>query len=231
MLTNNEESATAVVRIRDMNRDVFGNGRPIGETLAGLPFGKAHLHTYRGARNAEVRCAVGHVRYCPDPKAKDAVTHDAKVLVVESRLDGRSIYLYLVCPDAATDSPAEAWAYAARAAQAYCDRWQIETSFMTVKQEFALEKARVRTFRRLTNVFSLCILAFVFMTRHLRASRRFRKIVKALNDNVATLILKTHSLLAGIRELYRERKVRFITGWPRRRCLPNSAQMLLFAEC
>ncbi len=33
-------------------------------------------------------------------------------------------------------------------AQAYCDRWQIETSFQTVKQEFALEKARVLTFRR-----------------------------------------------------------------------------------
>ena len=37
---------------------------------------------------------------------------------------------------------------AERAAQAYCDRWQIETSFFVMKQEFALEKARVRTFKK-----------------------------------------------------------------------------------
>ena len=37
------------------------------------------------------------------------------------------------------------FAWAVRAAQAYCDRWQIETSFLTVKQEFALGKARAGT--------------------------------------------------------------------------------------
>ena len=44
-------------------------------------------------------------------------------------------------------------------AQAYRNRWQIERSFETVKQEFSLEKLRVRTFRRLRNVFSLCVVA------------------------------------------------------------------------
>ena len=45
------------------------------------------------------------------------------------------------------------------AAQAYRNRWQIERSFETVKQEFSPEKLRVRTFRRLKNVFSLCVVA------------------------------------------------------------------------
>ena len=63
------------------------------------------------------------------------------------------------------------------ASQAYCDRWQIETSFLTVKREFALEKARVRTFRRLENIFALCMLAYVFMIGHIRGSKRFRRIV------------------------------------------------------
>ena len=65
---------------------------------------------------------------------------------------------------------------AVRAAQAYCDRWQIETAFYVMKQEFALEKARVRTFRRLENIFSLCVLAYVYATRFLRASKGFRKL-------------------------------------------------------
>ena len=83
---------------------------------------------------------------------------------------------------------------AARAAQAYCDRWQIETSFQAVKQEFALEKARVRTFRRLENIFSLCILAYVFATDFLRRAKGFRKVLKFLSDNLETVSLRTHAL-------------------------------------
>lgn len=59
----------------------------------------AHLKTHRGDRLAEVRCRVGHVQFCPDPHCKDAVTEDVGVLVVESRFDGRSLYLYVICPD------------------------------------------------------------------------------------------------------------------------------------
>ena len=44
-----------------------------------------------------------------------------------------------------------------------------------VKQEFALEKARVRTFKRLENVFSLCVLAYV-SRRSSSAKRRFRTV-------------------------------------------------------
>lgn len=220
----------AVVRIKDMKRDVFGNGKDIGVTLEGLRFGRALLNTYRGAIRAEVRCAIGIMQYCPEPHVKDAATDTTRLLVVESRFDDRSIYLYVICPDCVIDDPQQAWEYAVRAAQAYCDRWQIETSFQTVKQEFRLEEARVRRFCRLVNVFALCILAYVFTIQYLRSSKRFRKIVKALGDNVKTLALKTHSLLCGIRELYRAGKVRFITGRPRKRFVPDAAQLLLALE-
>ena len=65
--------------------------------------------------------------------------------MVESRFDGKSLYLYVVCPDEVLADRRAMFAWAVRAAQAYCDRWQIETSFLTVKQELALGKARTRT--------------------------------------------------------------------------------------
>ena len=207
----------AVVRIKDENRDVFGDGRTVGAALADVPFAKAHLKTCRGDRLAEVRCRVGHVQYCADRHCKDAVTEEVGVLVVESRFDGKSLYLYVVCPDEVLADRRAMFAWAVRAAQAYCDRWQIETSFLTVKQEFALEKARVRTFRRLENIFALCMLAYVFMIGHIRGSKQFKRIVKALSDNAADIALKTHSLLAGIRTLVSKARIRFISGRPRTR--------------
>ena len=86
-----------------------------------------------------------------------------------------------------------------------------------MRQEFALEKARVRTSRRLENIFALCMLAYVFMIGHIRGSKRFRRIVKALSDNVADIALKTHSLLSGIRTLASKERIRFISGRPRMR--------------
>ena len=154
-----------------MGRDVFGNGRRIDETLERFVFEKTVLNTYRGARSAQVRFAVGIMQYCVTPKVKDAPVYESKVLVVESRFNGNSIYMYVVCPDEVADDPGLMRAYAIKAAQAYCDRWQIETSFQTVKQEFRLEDARVRTFKRLENIFALCVMAYVFMTKYLRGSK------------------------------------------------------------
>ena len=224
------DARLAVVRIKDMKRDVFGNGRTIDATLDELPFRKAHLNTYRGVRAVELRCAQGVMQYCAGPHSKDAVTHETRLMVVESRFDGKSIYLYVVCPDEVIDNPKLAWEYAVRAAQAYCDRWQIETSFQSVKQEFKLEEARVRTFKRLVNIFDLCFLAYVFMIRHLRNSRHFKKIVKAFSDNFKTLTARMHSLLAGLRELYNAEKVRNITGRPRKARIENPAQLLFQLE-
>ena len=116
---------------------------------------------------------------------------------------------------------------AVRAAQAYCDRWQIETSFQTVKQEFALEKARVRTFRRMENIFSLCVLAYVFATDFLRKAKGFKRVLKHLADNLEVVSTKTHALLAGIRALVDETKLRFISGRPRKTFRENPLQMVL----
>ena len=116
--------------------------------------------------------------------------------------------------------------YAERAAQAYCDRWQTETSFFVMKQEFALEKARVRTFRRLEDIFSLCVLAYVYATQLLRRTKGFRKILKFLADNLETVSAKTHALLAGIRALVKETRIRFVSGRLRKR-MADDGQMAL----
>ena len=95
-----------------------------------------------------------------------------------------------------------------------------------MKQEFALEKARVRTFKRLENIFSLCVLAYVYATQFLRRTKGFRKILKFLADNLETVSEKTHALLAGIRALVKETCIRFISGRPRKR-MADDRQMAL----
>jgi len=215
-----------VVRVKTMDRDVFGNGETIDATLAHVPFSRAHLHVHSGDRAAEMRWREGVLQYCADPRRRDAAVENVRVLVVESRFDGKSLWLYVVCPDAELDDPAKVRANALRAAQAYCDRWQIETSFQVVKQEFGLEKARVRTFRRLENIFSLCVLAYVWATGHLRSSKGFKRILKALADNLEVVSTRTHALLAGIRALVKEDRIRFICGRPRKVPIPDERQMM-----
>ena len=225
--TLKRDGRKAVVRVNRMDRDVFGDGLHVDASLRSAKFFDAMLHVHTGDRRVKIRCRPGVVQYCKeDPRSKDAVTENVRVLVVESRFDEKSIYLYVVCPDWVLESPAQMAIYAERAAQAYCDRWQIETSFFVMKQEFALEKARVRTFRRLENIFSLCVLAYVYATRFLRKTKGFKKILKFIADNLGTVSSKTHALLAGIRALVKEARIRFISGRPRKRTV-DDRQMAL----
>ena len=224
--TLKRDERKAVVRVNRMDRDVFGDGLDIDASLRSARFFDAMLHVHTGDRRVKIRCKPGVVQYCKDPRSKDAVTENVRVLVVESRFDEKSIYLYVVCPDWVLESPAQMAIYAERAAQAYCDRWQIETSFFVMKQEFALEKARVRTFRRLENIFSLCVLAYVYATQFLRKTKGFKKILKFIADNLGTVSSKTHALLAGIRALVKEARIRFISGRPRKRTV-DDRQMAL----
>ena len=224
--TLKRDERKAVVRVNKMDRDVFGDGLDIDASLRSARFFDAMLHVHTGDRRVKIRCKPGVVQYCKDPRSKDAVTENVRVLVVESRFDEKSIYLYVVCPDWVLESPAQMAIYAERAAQAYCDRWQIETSFFVMKQEFALEKARVRTFRRLENIFSLCVLAYVYATQFLRKTKGFKRILKFLADNLGTVSSKTHALLAGIRALVKEARIRFISGRPRKRTV-DDRQMAL----
>ena len=224
--TLKRDERKAVVRVNKMDRDVFGDGLDIDASLRSARFFDAMLHVHTGDRRVKIRCKPGVVQYCKDPRSKDAVTENVRVLVVESRFDEKSIYLYVVCPDWVLESPAQMAVYAERAAQAYCDRWQIETSFFVMKQEFALEKARVRTFKRLENIFSLCVLAYVYATQFLRKTKGFKKILKFIADNLGTVSSKTHALLAGIRALVKEARIRFISGRPRKRTV-DDRQMAL----
>ena len=224
--TLKRDERKAVVRVNKMDRDVFGDGLDIDASLRSARFFDAMLHVHTGDRRVKIRCKPGVVQYCKDPRSKDAVTENVRVLVVESRFDEKSIYLYVVCPDWVLESPAQMAIYAERAAQAYCDRWQIETSFFVMKQEFALEKARVRTFRRLETIFSLCVLAYVYATQFLRKTKGFKKILKFIADNLGTVSSKTHALLAGIRALVKEARIRFISGRPRKRTV-DDRQMAL----
>ena len=224
--TLKRDDRKAVVRVNRMDRDVFGDGQDIDVSLRSARFFDAMLHVHTGDRRVKIRCKPGVVQYCKDPRSKDAVTENVRVLVVESRFDEKSIYLYVVCPDWVLESPAQMAIYAERAAQAYCDRWQIETSFFVMKQEFALEKARVRTFKRLENIFSLCVLAYVYATQFLRKTKGFKKILKFIADNLGTVSSKTHALLAGIRALVKEARIRFISGRPRKRTV-DDRQMAL----
>ena len=219
--TLKRDDRKAVVRVNRMDRDVFGDGLHVDASLQSAKFFDAMLHVHTGDRRVKIRCKPGVVQYCKDPRSKDAVTEDVGVLVVESRFDEKSIYLYVVCPDWVLKSPAQMAIYAERAAQAYCDRWQIETSFFVMKQEFALEKVRVRTFKRLENIFSLCVLAYVYATQFLRRTKGFKKILKFLADNLGTVSSKTHALLAGIRALVKEARIRFISGRPRKRTVDD----------
>ena len=221
LLALKREDRNAVVRVKKMDRDVFGDGRTVDESMKSAEFLDVTLSVRTGNRRAKVRFRPGVVQHCADPKSKSAATENVRVLVVESRFDGKSIYLYVVCPDWVLASPAQMAVHAGRAAQAYCDRWQIETSFYVMKHEFALEKAHVRTFRRLENIFTLCVLAYVFATRFLRKSRGFKKILKHLSDNLETVSMKTHALLAGIRALVGEARIRFISGRPRKRTVDD----------
>ena len=224
--TLKRDERKAVVRVNRMDRDVFGDGLHVDVSLQSAKFFDAMLRVHTGDRRVKIRCRPGVVQYCKDPRSKDAVTEDVGVLVVESRFDEKSIYLYIVCPDWVLKSPAQMAIYAERAAQAYCDRWQIETSFFVMKQEFALEKARVRTFRRLENIFSLCVLAYVYATQFLRKTKGFKKILKFLADNLGTVSSKTHALLAGIRALVKEARIRFISGRPRKRTVDDKQMAL-----
>ena len=224
--TLKRDDRKAVVRVNKMDRDVFGDGLDIDASLQSARFFDAMLHVHTGDRRVKIRCKPGVVQYCKDPRSKDAVTENVRVLVVESRFDEKSIYLYVVCPDWVLESPAQMAIYAERAAQAYCDRWQIETSFFVMKQEFALEKARVRTFRRLENIFSLCVLAYVYATQFLRKTKGFKRILKFLADNLGTVSSKTHALLAGIRALVKEARIRFISGRPRKRTVDDKQMAL-----
>lgn len=225
------EGRRAVVRIALLSRDVFGTGRPIDEELARIAFRNVTLQRNSGrTQAAQLRWKLGSLPANLSRK-KDAKPDYRPVLVVESHFGGKSIYLYVLIPAAESDDPAALERRARQAAQFYLQRWQIETSFLRLKQDFGLEMARVRTFRRLENLFALCNLAYLFAQFKLRESKEYGLYVKILRDNFETVNLRAEVFLANLRTLLKEHRIRCITGRPRKaaRGDPPGQQTFLFA--
>ena len=163
----------AVVRVKELSRDVFGTGRGIDEDMAGAPCVRATLRSPTRSAEAEVRWSTG---FFPSGDAH------LPVLVVSSSFNGATLLLYalnFVGHDAPTDELRRA---AVLAANAYFCRWGVEVLFQDVKQCFAIEDARVRTFRRLENLLAFCTLAYSYFAHVLpdcaEESRRLLKTMK-----------------------------------------------------
>ena len=209
----------AVVRVNRLDRDVFGTGRGVDEELSLLPSATVALRKPGKAVPAQVRWKMGAF----------GALH-APVLVVSSTLGESTLYLYALPgkdmpAEGAPDRAARLAALAARAAQAYLDRWQIETFFLRIKQDFALEDARVRTFKRLRNLFYLCVLGYVFCTRFVPAEAARARLLKAFKDNFQRVSLKMQVFLSGLRALLAQPRLSLITGRPRK---PPDASRPLF---
>ena len=66
--------------------------------------------------------------------------------------------------------------------------------------------------RALTHMFGAVMTGkSTLATDFLRKAKGFKKVLKHLSDNLEAVSMKTHALLAGIRALVNEAKLRFIS--------------------
>ena len=212
-----DEKIPSIVRIAKLDRDVSGTGRTIDEELSKREKVHADLRRNSGkVQQSTIRWTVGDLDVSSS-KSKDAIPDCRKILVVESRFGGKSLYFYRILAAEEYGKPEVLRQRAIQTAQLYLQRWQVETSYLRLKQDFGLEDARVRTFRRLENLFALCYLAYHFVQFHIPGCGRYPRFVKIARDNAVTLTSKAESLLAAIRVLLRETTHKFISGRPRKK--------------
>ena len=208
----------AVVRAKELSRDVFGTGRGIDEDMAHAPCVRATLRSPARRAEATVRWRAG---FFP---AGDA---HLPVLVVSSTFNGTTLYLYALNfagPDAPPDELRKA---AILAANAYFCRWSVEVLFQDVKQCFRIEGARVRTFRRLENLLALCSLAYSYFAHVLpRCGEETRRLLKTMKDSLGEIVESFRPFVANVRELLRLERTRFISGRPRKRKPPDPTPLL-----
>jgi len=210
----------AVVRVKELQRDVFGNGKKIDAQLDAEPRVDARLFKSSGPVEAKISWRAGRL----------SELHDTPMLLVRSEFDGRALYLYVIpgkedIQHKLLEKNPKRLAVAA--AQAYLDRWQIETFFERVKQDFSLEDARVRTFKRLSNLFHLCVLGYSFITDFLPSSAVHTRMLKVFKDNSHRLAFRMQTFLSGLRTLLERPRLNFIAGRPRRRVFVPDVQMAL----
>lgn len=224
-----DEHIPSIVRIAKMDRDLFGTGRTVEEELQLGECTHADLRRNSGkVQQATIRWAIGNLDVSCSKK-KNAVPDCRKILVVESRFGGKSLYFYMILDVGEYDKPEALRRRAVQTAQLYLQRWQIETSYLRVKQDFGLEDARVRTFKRLENLFCLCYLAYHFVQFHIPGCGRYRRFVKIARDNAVTLTQRAESLLAAIRVLLKEGIHKYISGRPKKKSAADGypGQMML----
>ena len=206
-----------VARIKEMGRDTAGTGEGVAEALSHEAWRAVRLKRLNGHwQPATVRHRVGWIGRT-DKARKDERSEYRRALMVESRFDEKSLYFYMTLPEEEFGDAEKLSARAEQAAQLYMNRWQIEISFLRVKRDYGLEKARVRKFARLENLLALCYLCHVFTHFVLPAAERYGRIVKVIKDNFREVCLRANVLLEHVRALLGMEKVRYITGRPRGR--------------
>lgn len=224
-----DKKIPSIVRIAKLDRDLFGTGRTIDEELSKREKVHADLRRNSGkVQQSTIRWAVGDLDVSSS-KSKDASPDYRKILVVESRFGGKSLYFYRILAAEEYGKPEVLRQRAIQTAQLYLQRWQVETSYLRLKQDFGLEDARVRTFKRLENLFALCYLAYHFVQFHIPGCGRYHRFVKIARDNAVTLTSRAESLLAAIRVLLSEIAYKYISGRPRKKSAADGypGQMML----
>ena len=205
----------AVVRINTLKRDVFGNGKNINVHLDAQKRIESKLVKSNGNISAQISWDKGCL----------SDLHNTPMLVVRSEFADRVIYLYALPGEDTKILNEHPEQFAVEAAQAYLDRWQIEVFFERIKQDFALESARVRTFKRLKNLY-LCVLGYAFCTDFIPSGTSCTKILKVFKDNFRQITLKMQPFLSSLRVLLEQPRLNFITGRPRKPINSLDKQML-----
>lgn len=111
------------------------------------------------------------------------------VLVVSSTFNGVTLYIYalnFVDGNASNDDLRKA---AILAANSYFSRWSVEVLFQDIKQCFSIEKARVRTFKRLENLLAFCTLAYSYFAHTLpNWGDETKRLLKTMKDSIGEIV-------------------------------------------
>jgi len=220
-----ERNYKAVVRVQHMKRDVFGDGLEISEAFQKEAGWDAKLVRAKGMQNARLKYKLGNF---PHEDKKSKTTSYFPVMLVSSFFDGKEIFLYVVRKSFEGLTPEDLKRLAQQAAQAYFDRWGIETFFLRVKQDYHIEDARVRTFRRLANLLSLCVLAYLFTSQYLRTqTEEYKFVMKAMKDSFHKVAAGVQSFVINLREMLHCEQIAYISGRPRKSVARDKRQLLL----
>jgi len=220
-----ERGYKAVIRVQHMKRDVFGSGLEIPAAIQEEAAWDTKLLCANGTQSVRLKYKLGDF---PHEDKKSKTTSYFPVMLVSSSFDGKEIFLYVVRKSFEGLTHEDLKRLAQQAAQAYFDRWGIETFFLRVKQDYHIEEARVRTFRRLENLLSLCVLAYLFTSQYLRTqSETYKFVMKAMKDSFQKVGAGVQAFVLNLREMLRCEKLAFIGGRPRKPKTVDKRQLLL----